>query len=420
MFFFRKKEEEEIGIRSLLSVFIVPVAVIFVVILIGGLCVNWKIPSSEALINVKNVKDPLQCDVKEHIINSGEVFARLNTALDLSDEQLQDLLEASKTVYDLTQIKTGNVIRSFFNPSNNEFQKLEYDIDKDNVLVIEKKDNGELKAEKRAIEYEIELIKVSGKVEETLYQTGKNLGLEDKTIMEMADVFAWDIDFGFDVKKGDEFGVLYEKRRLDGQEVAPGMVFIAYYQNQNEDHWAVYYKDFEGREDYYDLEGHCLRRQFLKAPINYRYISSGYSLKRYHPVWHTYTTHQAIDYAAACGTPVSASGAGTIIFAGWKNNVYGRTVEIRHNGVYTTRYAHLSGYAKGIKYGAKVNQGQIVGFVGTSGTSTGCHLDYAMMKYGSFVNPLTQNFERSSPVKDIYREDFNLHKELLLKVFNSK
>lgn len=418
MSFFRKKEEIEI--RSLFSVFIVSATVILVVILISGLFVNQKVPSVEAIIDAENKENSLPYEVKEHIINSGEVFAKLNTALDLSDEQLQGLLEASKAVYDLTQIKTGNAIRSFFNPPNDEFQKLEYDIDKDHVLVIEKKENGELKAEKKAIEYEIELIKVSGTVEETLYQTGKDLGLEDKTIMEMADVFAWDIDFGFDVKKGDEFGVLYEKRRLNGQKVAPGTVLVAYFKNQNEDHWAVYYKDFESREDYYDLEGNCLRRQFLKAPINYRYISSGYTLSRYHPIWHTYTTHQAIDYAAACGTPVSASGAGTVIFAGWKNNVYGRTVEIRHNGVYTTRYAHLSGYAKGIKYGAKVNQGQIIGFVGTSGTSTGCHLDFAMTKYGSFVNPLTQNFERSDPVKDAYREDFNFHKELLLKTFNSK
>lgn len=419
MSFFRKKEEE-IEIRNLFSVFIVSATVILVVILISGLSVNQKIPSVEAIIDAENKENPLPYEVKEHIINSGEVFAKLNTALDLSDEQLQGLLEASKTVYDLTQIKTGNSIRSFFDPGNDEFQKLEYDIDKDHVLVIEKKENRELKAEKKAIEYEIELTKVSGTVEETLYQTGKDLGLEDKTIMEMADVFAWDIDFGFDVKKGDKFSVLYEKRRLNGGEVAPGKVLIAYYQNQNKDHWAVYYKDFENREDYYNLEGECLRRQFLKAPINYRYISSGYSLKRYHPVWHTYTTHQAIDYAAACGTPVSASGAGTVIFTGWKNNVYGRTVEIRHNGVYTTRYAHLSGYAKGIKYGAKVNQGQVIGFVGTSGTSTGCHLDFAMTKYGAFVNPLTQNFERSDPVKDAYLEDFNFHKELLLKTFNSK
>jgi len=257
-------------------------------------------------------------------------------------------------------------------------------------------------------------------VEESFYLSGQKAGLTDKTIMEMADVFAWDIDFGLEVRKGDEFEILYEKRYLKGKEVSPGKILIARYQNQGEDHWAVYYKNPEGKQDYYNLEGKCLRRQFLKAPINYRYISSGYSLSRFHPVWGIYTTHRAIDYAANCGTPVSAPGNGTVMFAGWKNNVYGYTVEIRHNGVYRTRYGHLSAFAKGIKYGAKVIQGQTIGFVGTTGTSTGCHLDYAMKKYGQYVNPLTQNFERSEPVKDVYMGNFEFEKNNLLKILSEE
>ena len=404
--------------RRFLLVFIVTTILIFILILISGVIITSKaenqlLASSASLGSQVQEVSGTEFNIKKHLIEPGEVFSKLNTALGLNDQQLKKILTASKTAYDLAQIRAGNKIQAFFDLNSNEFQKLEYEIDQNNILIIEKSENNELKAKKIAIEYEIQLTKVSGTIKETLYQTGQNLGLSDKTIMEMADIFAWDIDFGFEVREGDKFELLYEKRYLHGQEVSPGKILIAYYQNQDEDHWAVYYQDFEDKEDYYDLEGNCLRRQFLKSPINYKYISSGYSLNRYHPIWKKYTTHRAIDYAAACGTPISASGAGTVTFVGWKNNVYGQTVIIRHNDVYTTRYVHLSAYGRGIRYGAKVTQGQIIGFVGTTGTSTGCHLDYAMMKHGSFVNPLTQNFKRAEPIKKMYRGDFEFNKRIL-------
>ncbi len=414
----QQKGLKDVNPQKFLSVFVISAISIFIFILVSGLIIGQKNPNqllaSSAMADFIKKDTSPQFTIKEHVIESGEVFIKLNTALGLSEEQLQKILNASENTYSLVEIRAGNKIRSFFNITTNEFEKLEYEINQDNILIVEKLETGELKAEKRVVVYEIKLTQVSAEVKESLYQTGQSIGLADKTIMEMADIFAWDIDFGFDIREGDEFELLYEKRYLDGQEVNPGKILIARFQNQEEDHWGVYYKDFEDREDYYDLEGSCLRRQFLKAPINYRYISSGYSLSRYHPVWHTYTTHRAIDYAASCGTPVSASGAGTVILAGWKNNVYGYTVEIRHNGVYTTRYGHLSAFGKGIRYGAKVTQGQIIGFVGTTGTSTGCHLDYSMKKYGSFVNPLTQNFERSDPVKETYKEDFEFNKTILI------
>jgi len=420
----QEKGLKDINPQKFLSVFVISAISIFILILVSGLIISQKNPNqllaSSAMADFIKKDTSPQYTIKEHVIKSGDVFSILNATLGLREEQLQQILNSSKNIYDLVQIRAGNKIRSFFDITTNEFQKLEYEIGQDNILVVEKLETGELKAEKRAVIYDIELTRVSTQVEESLYQTGQSIGLTDKTIMEMADIFAWDIDFGFNIRSGDEFELLYEKRYLNDQEVSPGKILIARFQNQGEDHWGIYYKDFENREDYYNLEGNCLRRQFLKTPVNYRYISSNYSLSRYHPVWHIYTTHRAIDYAASCGTPISASGAGTIIFAGWKNNVYGYTVEIRHNGVYTTRYGHLSAFGKGIKYGVKVSQGQTIGFVGTTGTSTGCHLDYAMTKYGSFVNPLTQNFERSDPIKDIYKEDFEFNKNILIELLTKK
>ncbi len=405
--------------RCSLFIFIAASIIIFALIIISGTIITTNGRRNPGAGDGVFLNDESKFKVKEHLISSGEVFSNLAVGLGLTDKEVQEIIQASERVYDLAQIRAGNRIESSFDLQTNEFKKMIYNIDEDNYLVIEKTENG-ISAQKIKNKYDIELTRDSGIVKDSLYLTGQNLGLKDKTIMEMADIFAWDIDFGLEVREGDEFELLYEKRSLNGEEVSPGRILAARYQNQDKNHWAIYYKDPEGREDYYDLEGNCLRRQFLKAPINYRYISSSYSLKRLHPVWNIYTTHRAIDYVAACGTPVSAAGDGTVIFVGWKNNVYGKTVEIRHNGVYTTRYSHLSAYGKDIKYGVRVTQGQIVGFVGITGTSTGCHLDYAMTKYSQLINPLTQNFERSEPIKDLYREDFEFHQQTLLEFLSQQ
>ncbi len=420
--FFQKKEKE-VNIKKFAPLFIGVILLIFISILTDGIFYkrkNFLLQEKEKNNQqiTENILLKNDFEIKEHFIQPGEVFSKLNTALGLSSEKLEQILIFSQKVYDLSNIKAGNKISSFFDQKDKKLIKIEYQIDEEKILLVENFENDELKAKIQEIKYEIEPIRVYGKIKETLYQSGKEKGLEDKIIIEMADIFSWDIDFGFDVREGDEFEIIYEKRYLEGQEVKPGKILIARYQNEGKDYWAVYFKDQEQREDYYDLEGNCLRRQFLKSPLNYRYISSGYSLRRLHPLWGIYTTHQAIDYAASCGTPVSASGAGTIIFAGWKNNVYGYSVGIRHNGTYTTEYNHLSSFAKGIKYGAKVNQGQTIGFVGTTGTSSGCHLDYAMKKYNQYVNPLNQNFDRSEPVNNIYISDFNFYKEMFLRMLS--
>lgn len=352
----------------------------------------------------------------ERIINSGETFSVLANILGLNSVQASEVLAASEGVHDLARIRVGNFIRTFFNQETGDFEKLEYQISENNLLIVKNEEN-ELVAEKEEIEYEIKITKVSGLIEGSLYQTGKKLGLTDKTIIEMADIFVWDIDFGFDVRAGDGFSLLYEKRFQDDEEVSPGKILMARYDNQEKSYWAVRYQDTEGRSDYYDLDGNCLRRQFLRAPLQYKYISSGFSYQRMHPVLNRYTQHLAIDYAAPTGTPVSTTGDGIITFVGWQGGV-GKTIVVRHNEIYTTRYSHLLNYAKGMKVGAKVSQGQIIGYVGSTGhLSTGPHLEYAMTKHGRAINPLTENFENVQPIKDIYRQDFDLRKKELLGKF---
>jgi len=354
----------------------------------------------------------------EHCIQPQEAFINLYNILGLTLDDMQNFVFIAENVYDLGQIKAGNSIRSFFSPIDNRFIKLEYQIDNQSFLKIEKGADGQLKAEIIKIEYEIQLNSVKGTIEDSLFQSGQRLGLEDKTIIELADIFAWDINFALEIRKGDEFKVLYEEYYLDGKFVKPGKILIAYFKNQGKDYWGVFYKDQDNNTDYYDLKGNNLRKQFLKSPLRYKYISSYYSLHRFHPVWNVYTTHRAIDFAAPCGTPISAAGDGTIIFVGWKNNVYGRTIEISHNGIYKTRYAHLSAYARGIQYGSRVSQGQTIGFVGTSGASTGCHLDYAMKKYNQYINPLIQNFDPVNPIPEENMDNFKFERDNLINILS--
>ncbi|MCH7759596.1 peptidoglycan DD-metalloendopeptidase family protein [Patescibacteria group bacterium] len=414
--------QSEVELRHSLAIFGIVTIIVLIVLFISGAIITTK--NNQLLINplagvFKEKEQEVQFNIKKHIIQSGEVFSNLTASLGFTAEQTQEIFQSSQEVYNLANIRAGNSIQAFFDPQTNEFKKMVYNIDEVNFLLVQNTVQG-LIAEKQQNEYEIELTKISGIVKDSFYMAGKNSGLADKTIMEMADIFSWDIDFGFDVRVGDNFDIFYEKRFLDGQEIKPGKILIARYQNQDENYYAIYFKDWDEHEDYYNLEGKNLRRQFLKSPLNYKYISSGFTYKRMHPILGRYTPHLGIDYAAATGTPVSASGAGTIISAGWKYGI-GKTVIIRHNEVYTTRYSHLSSYARGIKYGAKVSQGQVVGYVGNTGEwSAGAHLEYAMSKYGTPINPLNQNFKRSEPVKKIYQADFNSYQKELLRLLEEK
>ena len=356
----------------------------------------------------------------EHYIQPQEAFINLYNILGLTLDDMQNFVFVAENVYDLGQIKAGNSIRSFFDPTNNQFLKLEYQIDDQSFLTIEKGADSQLKAEVIKIEYEVQLNSINGTIKDSLFQSGQRLGLKDKTIIELAEIFAWDINFALEIREGDEFKVLYEEYYLDGEFIKPGKILIAYFKNQDNDYWGVFYKDQDNNIDYYDLSGNNLRKQFLKSPLRYKYISSYYSLHRFHPVWNVYTAHRAIDFAAPCGTPISAAGDGTIIFVGWKNNVYGRTIEISHNGIYRTRYGHLSAYARGIQNGSRVSQGQTIGFVGTSGTSTGCHLDYAMSKYNQFINPLIQNFDPVNPIPEENMDNFKFEMDNLMNILSER
>jgi murein DD-endopeptidase MepM/ murein hydrolase activator NlpD len=223
--------------------------------------------------------------------------------------------------------------------------------------------------------------------------------------MALADIFAWDIDFFVDLRPGDRYEFMYEKQYRDGNLVGNGRITAAHFYTESVGHRAYRYEVTGRGADYYGEEGNSLRKQFLKSPLRYSRISSGFSKRRLHPILKIYRPHPGIDYAAPTGTPVVSVGDGRVTYKGWKNG-YGKFIVIRHNSRYTTTYGHLSRYAPRLKAGASVNQGQVIGYVGATGLATGPHLDFRMKKDGRFVDPRKVSIPAARPVPAEHMTDF--------------
>jgi len=232
-------------------------------------------------------------------------------------------------------------------------------------------------------------------------------------IMKFTEVLEWEIDFLTEPRKGDRFRLLYEEYHKNGRFIRYGDILVAEYRSGDESHQSVLYRSPDGKKGYYEPSGRSSRKAFLKSPLNYRRISSRFSYRRFHPVFKRYQPHLGVDYAAPVGTPVVASGDGTVTYAGWKRG-FGKTVEIRHPNGFATSYGHLSRFAKGIRKGAKVEQKQLVGYVGNTGASTGPHLDYRVKANGRYVNPLRMVAPPVEPVREGYLADFQKQRDNLL------
>ena len=336
-------------------------------------------------------------EMKEYTVQEGDTLATIGAAHSIPYAEITAVLEASRGVYDFTTIQAGRVIRFVF--AEKALAAVEYPISGDEVVVVEK--NGDaFSATQKPIEYDVEITSARGTISDSLFTAAQEAGTEDKTTLELADIFSGDVDFATDIREGDSFSIVYEKRSLDGKDAGAGNVLAARFTNDGKTYEAFRYNDA-----FYDANGNSLARQFLKSPLNYARISSGFSYKRTNPVTKQVTPHRAIDYAADTGTPVIATADGTVSVAGSKGDL-GITVELKH-GSAMTQYAHLSKIAKGVKKGAAVAQGDVIGYVGSTGISTGPHLQYAMFENGSPVNPLTVDAPRSASVPEAEKSAFD-------------
>ncbi len=360
----------------------------------------------------KNTQQPdtTNTNVVEYTIKPGDTFASAMGNLGIAYNEAEKIIRSSAAVYDFAQLHAGNLLKVNF--INTALAQVSYDINSSKSVVVEKV-GGDFQAREDDIQYDVEQASASATITSSLFEDASRAGLEAKTIMELADVFSWDIDFATDIKEGDSFKIVYEKRSRDGKPADPGRILAAQFENDGKTFSAFFYNG-----KYYDAEGQSLARQFLKSPLNYSYISSGFSYNRLHPVLKVVLPHRAIDYAAPAGTPIVATADGDVVYAGWKGE-YGIYVGVKHNGAYSTQYAHLSSIAKGIKKGARVVQGQVVGYVGSTGISTGPHLQYSMTKDGTLINPLTLEPPRDASISAAEREDFNRMRDGLEKLIES-
>ncbi len=246
---------------------------------------------------------------------------------------------------------------------------------------------------------------VLGTITDNLYSSCVEQGMPSALIMDLADLFAYDVDFTSDLQSGDRFAALYEITVADGRLVKAGPIRAAKMTVSGETHEAYLYEFPDGFSDYFDAQGRSLRKMFLKAPLSYRRISSTFTYRRLHPVLRIFRPHLGIDYAAPSGTPVSALGDGKVIKLGW-NGGFGRYVEIQHDAVYKTSYGHLSDYARGLKVGSRVRQGDVIGYVGSSGLATGPHLDFRFYQNGTPVDFLKTSFPRARSIPKSLMADF--------------
>jgi murein DD-endopeptidase MepM/ murein hydrolase activator NlpD len=245
----------------------------------------------------------------------------------------------------------------------------------------------------------IELRTVTATIDDSLFTSGMKAGIHTSLLSQLADIFTWDVDLEKEIHQGDSFKILYEHRSIRGQSNNPQLrIMAAELVNAGQKKTAIYFEKQKGMGAYYNVEGRSLARSFLRFPVEFTNITSKFSESRFHPVLKTSLPHTGVDFAAERGTPVRAVGDGVINQAGW-NGSYGKLVEIQHDASFTTRYAHLQGYGNGIRTGTVVKKGQIIGFVGSTGRSTGPHLHFELYKDQQYINPFSLDFPAEDTIE---------------------
>ena len=345
-----------------------------------------------------------QPDPERHVLNENRVevsvqpgwaFETALQQLSIPSELAVSIVTSLDDIFDFRGCLPGDKA-VLVTSGTNEFRRFEYHRSPTNYFLVEPCDSG-MAAREITVATENRVYCIEGSIQSSLYESIIALGEGPELAYLVSDIFAWDIDFNVETRTDDRFSMLAVKEFANGQFVGYGPILYAEYKGQMGNHEATRFENPGGRRDYYDEKGKSLRKVFLRSALQYRRISSYFSRRRYHPILRKYRPHHGVDYAAPVGTPVSAIGDGVVTFAGWKG-AYGRLVYLKHKAGYQSGYGHLSKFAKGVKKGARVKQGQLIGYVGNTGRSTGPHLHFEMKRYGSHVNPLRVRIPAADPV----------------------
>ncbi len=346
------------------------------------------------------VTEPAIEFTKHYTVKNGDTLALIFKKANLSS---RDVYHVAKVYEDATRLHPGEKV-SFAYTNDGSFKAFKHQKTELVANIISKTDNTYQVKEvvrKPTIEYRF----AQGTINSSLFLDAKEAGLDQTSIMNFANIFGWDIDFVQDLRQGDTFSLMYEELFLDGKSIGTGNIVAAEFVNQGSKFQAVRHVDEHGRANYYTPEGKSMRKAFLRSPIDFARISSHFNLRRKHPVLNKIRAHKGTDYAAAPGTPIRTAGDGKVVFAGWKGG-FGRCVIIQHGQGIQTLYAHMSKFNKKTKKGARVSQGQVIGYVGSSGLASGPHLHYEFRVNGVHKNPVKVKLPEARPIEKKYREDF--------------
>jgi murein DD-endopeptidase MepM/ murein hydrolase activator NlpD len=341
----------------------------------------------------------------------GQTFAEALDAKGVSDRHIYEIVQALRPYVNFQKISPGATFRATLD-ANGVPVHLRYDASPLEIYEVTRNDTG-YEAARRAVSVERRVGTITGEVTSSLFESMEALGEKPDLTMRFLDIFLWDFDFNHNARPGDQFRILVEKEYADGTFVQYGKILIAQYENRGKTYTGIYFETRPGKGDFYTPDGRSVRKTFLRSPLRFTRISSHYTHRRRHPILGGVRPHLAIDYAAPIGTPVWSVADGTVLSAGWKGG-NGKRVLIQHRSGYQTMYNHLSGFARGIRTGVRVRQKQVIGYVGSTGLSTGPHLDYRVIKHGQFVNPLSQKFIPGDPIPESQRDTFYRLRDRLL------
>lgn len=361
---------------------------------------------------VENIRIPeLNADLqsasvfwREEKIQRGDTIASLLARLQVNDQNAINFLRTSKETRSLYHLRTGKTLKVRTNDMG-DLLSLWYVNNSGNLLMIDKVGDV-FKVSERNMPTESRILMQSGEIKSSLFAATDAAKLSDNIAIQLAEIFSSDIDFYHDLRKGDRFTVIYEMLFNAGEPIRPGKVLAAEFVNQGKNYQAVYFES-EGKGDYYNPEGKNLRKTFLRSPLSFSRISSGFSLARFHPVLQTWRAHKGVDYAAPVGTPIKATADGVVSVIG-KQNGYGNLIILQHQGSYSTVYGHLSKFAAGMRRGFRVSQGDIIGYVGMTGLVTGPHLHYEFRINGVERNPLKVALPTALPIDVRHRGSFDV------------
>jgi murein DD-endopeptidase MepM/ murein hydrolase activator NlpD len=357
---------------------------------------------------------PVREESKNRVPSGSSITALLGDYF--SAQEIYKLNEQSRDIFPFTKIIAGQPYRIV--TIDGRFDSFVYEIDSEEELTISRRDD-QLSIVRQDIIYDVVVENIQGVITTSLFDAINTIGEKPELAFILADIFGWDINFILDIRVGDTFQSLVQKRFRDGEFAGYGRVLAAEFINQGESFKAFRFKDGNHKNSFYNEKGENLRKAFLKAPLSFTRISSGYSTRRMHPIKKVWKSHPAIDYVAPIGTPIKTVGDGTITRKGY-TRANGNFVEITHSNGYSAIYLHMNGFARGMKKGKRVTQGQRIGYVGQTGLATGPHLCFRMRRYGKPVNPLRLKVPSAKSVSSEHIDEFHLLIEPLLAKLSEK